>query len=301
MSIYTDATILVTGGTGSLGRGVVNHLLASHSPASIRIFSRSEEKQYWMNWEMPGQPLRFLLGDIRDRNRLEEAVSGVDYVFHCAALKHVTACQYNAQEATSINVTGTENVLEAAWRAGVKRLLYLSTDKTVQPKSVMGATKRAAEELAKAWRLRHDNPTVVTARLGNVLFSSGSLALVIKACIVKGRPYTLTDPKMRRFFITIKRAARFIVGALAAGGAGDVWVPRMTEWTIGNLAPRIAAAYLRRRAPGNGDYAADNYVVTGAEPWENMRESLWSAEEAGRLVAVAGGYVVAPIPSALPR
>jgi len=289
MSIYTDATILVTGGTGSIGSRVVAELL-KHAPRAIRILSRNEEKQFWMRRKYLGRTLRFLIGDIRDRDRLSDAMHGVDYVFHCAAMKHVDMCQYNPQEANKTNVDGTMNVLRAATHAGVKRLVHLSTDKIVQPNCVMAATKLAAEQTVLAHNRWQDRPVCIVARMGNVLYSSGSLAQIICRCVRLGKRYTLTDPDMRRYFISGEDAARWLLCALMGGDAGDIWIPRMTEWRIGDLAPRIArqcaAAYKVRYK------YADDYLVIGARPWENMREELWTAHEAVRLRDVDGGWVI---------
>lgn len=289
MSMYTDSTILVTGGTGSIGSGVVAELL-KHAPRAIRVLSRNEERQFWMSRKYKGRQLRFLIGDIRDLDRLSDAMHGADYVFHCAAMKHVDMCQYNPQEANETNVNGTMNVLRAATHAGVKRLLHLSTDKVVQPNCVMAATKLTAEQTALAHNRWQDKPVCVVVRMGNVLYSSGSLAQIISECVRKGVRYALTDPDMRRYFITIEKAASWLVRALAEGSAGDIWIPDMTEWRIGDLAPRIAR---QCAAAHKVQYEyVDDYLTIGAKPWENFREELWTEREAARLRQIDDGWVI---------
>ena len=277
--IFSDSTILVTGGTGSIGSAIVRELLTL-APRAVRIFSRSEEKQFWMKRELLGRQVRFLLGDIRDRERLSEAMCGVDYVFHCAALKHVDMCEYNPQEAVSVNATGTVNVLHAATAAGVKALLHLSTDKVANPNCVMAWTKGVAESAAKThWRW-NDHPRVVIVRLGNVLYSSGSLGAVISECVQKGQAYPLVNREMSRYFISAPTAAAFIVRALLDGKSGEVWIPPMDERKVRDVARMMAAEAAKCYGK---DYDPDNCVLCEPKAGENVRESLWTDSELLRI------------------
>ena len=286
--IYTGSTILVLGGTGSIGSAIVEELLR-HAPKAVRIFSRSEEKQFWMKRQHKGRQTRFLLGDIRDINRLRRAMRNVDYVFHCAALKHVAMCEDNPSEALSINAVGTQNVLDVAAERGVKRVLHVSTDKVCEPVSVMGETKALAEKIATRFNRHDDTPVVVTMRLGNVMYSSGSLGQIIRERVRKGLPYHITDPDMRRFFITRAEVAKFGLRALADGNVGEVWIPDMEEHNIVDMARKMARKAAR---DFKVDYDPDNYTVIGAGRYENAREALWTDAEHLRIKLRKGESVI---------
>ncbi len=294
MSIFDNAfeneTILVTGGTGSIGSQVVEALL-KHAPHAVRIMSRGELAQFEMKRRMRGRRTRFLIGDVRDKDRLFEAMHGCDYVFHCAAMKHVGICEHNVAEAFKTNLHGTENVLAVAkFTPSVRKVLHLSTDKVVTPTSTMALSKLSAERLVTRHYRHEDRPAVVTVRMGNVIDSSGSFTSLVREAVRAGKPYHITDARMRRFFITKKRAADWVVKALIHGDAGEIWVPMMCEYGIVEMGQSIA----RNEAHALGiDYDPDNYEVVGAKDNENFREALWTDDERKRLRSVAGGFVIA--------
>ncbi len=285
MSIFADTTILVTGGTGSIGSQVVEVLLR-HAPRAVRILSRGELAQFEMKRRMKGRHTRFLIGDVRDRERLLEAMQGCDYVFHCAAMKHVDLCEHNVSEAIKTNIDGTRNVLSVAkFTPTVKKVLHLSTDKVATPTSVMAQTKLLVEKLATRHWWHEDRPAVVTARMGNVMYSSGSFTSLVRDAVRKGRPYRITDPRMSRFFISGLRAAEWVVNALEYGEAGEIWVPAMRETNIVDKAREVVEATSLGADP-------DNYITVGSQSSENLREALWTEEEGKRLRSVDGGYVI---------
>ena len=288
MGFYADKTILVAGGTGSIGSSVVKELL-THAPKSVRILSRNAEKQYWMREEHKGRQTRFILGDICYKERLPEILHGCDYVFNCAALKHVDMAEYNVDEAARVNISGMKNLLDAARAVGASAFMQLSTDKVANVQCVMAATKLTAERIARTYWRSRETPKVVTVRLGNVVGSSCSLGQRISKCVKRGVPYPITDERMRRFFISSTRAANFIVRALAEGESGEVWVPEMTEEFIVDKAAQLAAVCVQQLGKV-GEYDPAKYTLVGARPNENLRESLWTEEEAGRLKEKRGEY-----------
>jgi len=230
-------TVLVTGGTGSIGSEIVASLFP-YQPRSVRVLSRDDTKQFELGERFRGESsLRLLIGDVRDRSRIRRALAGCDLVFHAAALKHVAACEFNPFEATETNVRGTQNVVEAAIDAGVDRLLTISTDKAVDPTNVMGATKLLSERLmAAAQAYRGPAQTRFAAvRFGNVIGSRGSLIPLVQQQVARGGPVTITDPEMTRYLMPIREAIRLCFVAMAHMQGGEVFILKMPRVRVGNL------------------------------------------------------------------
>ena len=205
--------VLVTGGTGSIGSEIVRQVLAQ-SPEVVRIFSRDETKQYYLESILGRRPdLRYLVGDVREKDRLRRALKDIDVVFHTAALKQVPSCEYNPFEAVKTNVFGTQNVIEAALESGVSRVIAVSTDKAINPTSTMGATKLLSERLVATANSWTSDTTFACVRFGNVLNSRGSLVPLAKSQIERGGPVTLTDEGMTRFMMPISEAVKLTLEA----------------------------------------------------------------------------------------
>lgn len=231
--------VLVLGGTGSIGSVVVKELI-KRNPSIIRIFSRDDTKQHDLQLELgKSGNLRYLLGDIRDRERLAMAMEGIDYVIHAAALKHVPLCDYNPFEAVKTNVIGTQNVIETASAVGVKKVVFISTDKAVYPVNVLGITKALAEKLIVNACLYIKNTRYCAVRFGNVLGTRGSLIPIIEKQLREGLPVTITDGTMTRFIMSKAEAVELILYALEKGGSGEIYVKKMRVATINNLVGAI--------------------------------------------------------------
>jgi UDP-N-acetylglucosamine 4,6-dehydratase len=262
--------VLVTGGTGSFGHKFVEIVLRDQRPKKLIIFSRDELKQHEMRELYPDSgdsPLRYFLGDVRDRDRLYRAFHGVDVVVHAAALKQVPACEYNPIEAIMTNVMGARNVIEAALDAGVEKVMALTTDKAVNPVNLYGATKLCAEKL-----LVHSNAysgekgtRFSCVRYGNVLGSRGSVVPIFAKQREQGR-VTVTDRRMTRFWLTLEEGVRFVIRCIDEMRGGEVFVPRIPSVRIADLAAAIA--------PGCA------VEIVGIRPGEKLHEVLISSDEA---------------------
>ncbi len=285
-SFFAGKSILVTGGTGSIGSEIVRQLL-SQGARVVRIYSRGEHKQFVMQRELGGHDnVRFLLGDVRDLPRLETAMEGIDYVFHTAAYKHVPSCEYNSFEAVKTNVIGTQNVIEAALRCGVERVLLISTDKAVSPLNVMGATKLLGEKLmTSAMHSKGDRKTIFSSvRFGNVLASRGSVIPIFVSQVKQGGPITITDPNMSRFFMTIQQAVRLTLDAVERMEGGEVFILKMPLVRLEDLADAIIERF------GNGKPIEKKIV--GVRVGEKMDEVLMSEDESHVAEELDDMYVV---------
>lgn len=269
--MFSDKTVLITGGTGSFGSTVLRRLLRE-PVAELRVFSRDEKKQEDQRIAFNDKRLSYYLGDVRDARSIENAVKGVDFIFHAAALKQVPSCEFHPMEAVKTNIIGTDNVLEAALEHSVSRVVCLSTDKAVYPINAMGISKALMEKVfvAKS-RLAVGGPTVITGtRYGNVLASRGSVVPLFVSQIRAGRPMTVTDPEMTRFVMSLPDAVDLVFHAFANGANGDLFVQKAPAATVEILA----------QAVGDVMGAPDHPIeVIGTRHGEKLYETLLSREE----------------------
>ena len=234
------SVILITGGTGSFGSRVARHLLKKN-PREIRVFSRDEKKQWAMKKALP--ELRYLVGDVRDYERLDETMRGVDYVFHAAALKQVPSCEEFPSEAVKTNVIGSENVCRAARRRGVRTLVALSTDKAVKPVNAMGISKAMMEKIVCSQNQFDSDTVFCCVRYGNVMGSRGSVIPLFKQQIERGQPLTLTIPHMTRFLMTLDESVDLVFRAMIHGQGGEVFVRKAPACTMQILAETMRRLY----------------------------------------------------------
>ena len=291
--LFRDRTILITGGTGTIGREVATQVLA-YQPAAVRIYSRDESKQFDMQQEFSHDPgLRYFIGDVRDKERLLLAMEDVDIVFHTAALKHVGACEYNPFEAVKTNIYGTQNVIDAALAKNVRKVILTSSDKAVNPVNTMGVSKLMAEKLITAANQYKGKKRTIFAsvRFGNVLGSRGSVLPLIKEQIKRGGPVTLTHPEMTRFVLALSEAVRLLFQATAMARGGEVFVLKMPVIRVADL----MSVMVEDLAPVMGhDPAAVKINIIGAKPGEKLYEELITDEERTRTVLKDGMYVILP-------
>jgi UDP-glucose 4-epimerase len=271
--MFDGNVLMITGGTGSFGNAVLSRFLNT-GVREIRIFSRDEKKQEDMRIALNNPKLKFYIGDIRDYDSIREAMHGVDYVFHAAALKQVPSCEFYPMEAVRTNVLGAENMLNAAIACGVQRVVVLSTDKAVYPINAMGISKAMMEKLmvAKA-RMRSEGETVLCAtRYGNVMASRGSVIPLFIQQIRGGKPLTVTDPRMTRFLMSLEDSVDLVLHAFEHGGQGDIFVQKAPASTVGDLAQALKELF-------RSDCAVR---VIGTRHGEKLYESLLSREEMAR-------------------
>lgn len=291
--------MLVTGGSGTIGARLVEKLLEAHA-AVVRVFGRDETKQFYQRQRLGARAdVRFLVGDIRDRDRLMRATEDIDLVFHCAALKHVESGEYNPFEVTQTNVAGTQNVIDACLAAGVDTMILTSSDKAANPTSVMGASKLLAEKLVTAatnYRGSH-RTTFASVRFGNVLGSRGSALELFGRQVAAGGPVTVTDPSMTRFVMTTDRAVEMALMAAAVARGGEVFVFKMPVARLADLAASAIeiAAPRNRRDP---DHIAT--VAIEPRPGEKIYEELMTEEESTRARDIGEMYAVLPAIEAHP-
>ncbi|TVZ13836.1 polysaccharide biosynthesis protein [Maribacter sp. MAR_2009_72] len=268
--MFKDKTLLITGGTGSFGNAVLNRFLETDIK-EIRIFSRDEKKQDDMRNTLKNNKIKFYIGDVRDYNSIYNAMSGVDYVFHAAALKQVPSCEFFPLEATKTNVFGTQNTIDAAIAHKVKRIICLSTDKAAYPINAMGISKALMEKVAvAASRNIPNNETIVClTRYGNVMASRGSVIPLFVKQIEENLPLTITDPKMTRFLMSLEDAVDLVLFAFTNGNQGDLFVNKAPASTIGDLAQSIKEIF-----------NADNPIkIIGTRHGEKLYETLCTREE----------------------
>ena len=283
--MFKDKTILITGGTGSFGSTVLNYFL-KQDVKEIRIFSRDELKQEHMRIEYKNDKLNFIIGDVRDFESINEALRGVDYLFHAGALKQVPSCEFYPMQAVKTNIIGAENVMEAAARNNVKKVVVLSTDKAVYPINTMGMTKALMEKLAisKARDPRViDNQGVICAtRYGNVMCSRGSIIPLFIKQIKEGKPLTVTDPNMTRFMMSLEDSVSLVLYAFENANPGDIFVQKSPAATVETLA--IALKEL---------FNVDNEIkIIGARHGEKIYESLCGTEEMSKAIDLGDFYKI---------
>lgn len=279
--MFKDKVLLITGGTGSFGNAVLNRFLHSDF-AEIRIFSRDEKKQEDMRIALKSDKLKFYIGDVREYDGVHDALRGVDYVFHAAALKQVPSCEFYPMEAVRTNVLGAENVMRAAIANEVKRCVVLSTDKAVYPINAMGISKAMMEKLMVAKsRLCDPGKTVLSAtRYGNVMASRGSVIPLFLQQLQQGKPLTITDPNMTRFLMSLEESVDLVLYAFEHARPGDIFVQKAPASTVGDLAQ--AMKELLR--------SATDIKIIGTRHGEKLYESLVSREEMAHADDLGGYY-----------
>ena len=290
MSDFKDKTLMITGGTGSFGNTVLKHFLQS-DVAEIRIFSRDEKKQDDMRHEfqakMPevADKIKFYIGDVRDIQSIRNAMHGVDYIFHAAALKQVPSCEFFPIEAVKTNVLGTENVLTAAIEAGVKNVVCLSTDKAAYPVNAMGTSKAMMEKVivAKSRTVSPGKTKICCTRYGNVMCSRGSVIPLWIDQIRAGQPITITDGKMTRFIMSLDEAVDLVLFAFEHGESGDILVQKAPACTIQTQAEAVCELF-------GGD--KENIKVIGIRHGEKMYETLLTNEECAGAIDMGNFYRV---------
>ena len=269
-TIFDNKTLLITGGTGSFGNAVLNRFVHS-SLKEIRIFSRDEKKQDDMRKKINNSKVKFYIGDVRDYRSVANAVAGVNFIFHAAALKQVPSCEFFPVEAVKTNILGTENVLEAAVKEKVNRVVILSTDKAVYPINAMGMSKALMEKVmvARSRNIVNDDTLLCGTRYGNVMASRGSIIPLLIQQIKSGKPLTITDPNMTRFMMTLEDAVNLVLFAFNNGKQGDIFVQKSPAATIETLAQALKELY-----------KADNPIqVIGTRHGEKLYEVLVNRED----------------------
>lgn len=268
--MFDNKVLMITGGTGSFGNTVLKRFLDT-DVQEIRIFSRDEKKQEDMRIALANDKVKFYIGDVRDYQSIHQAMVGVDYVFHAAALKQVPSCEFYPMEAVRTNVLGTENVLNAAIALGVQRVVVLSTDKAVYPINAMGISKAMAEKLmvAKSRMIPEGGPVICATRYGNVMASRGSVIPLFVDQLRGGEPLTVTDPGMTRFLMSLEDSVDLVLHAFEHGQQGDIFIQKAPASTVGDLALALKELFF-----------ADNPIkVIGTRHGEKLFESLVSREE----------------------
>ncbi len=285
--MFKDKTILITGGTGSFGHAVLDRFLATDI-GQIRIFSRDEKKQddmrHFYQAKMPhaADKLRFYIGDVRDLASVQNAMHGVDYVFHAAALKQVPSCEFFPMEAVKTNVIGTDNVLTAAISAGVESVICLSTDKAAYPVNAMGTSKAMMEKVAVAKSRTTQATRICCTRYGNVLCSRGSVVPLWIDQIKEGKPITITEPNMTRFVMSLEEAVELVLFAFKHGESGDILVQKAPACTIETLARAVTELF-----------APDHEIrMIGIRHGEKMYETLLTNEECAKAADLGDFYRV---------
>ena len=272
---FSNKVLMITGGTGSFGNTVLSRFLETDVDQII-IFSRDEKKQEDMRTALRNSKVRFVIGDTRDARTLSQAMRGVDYVFHAAALKQVPSCEFFPIEAVRTNVLGTENVIEAAIANGVRQLTLLSTDKAVYPINAMGISKAMAEKVltARARTLRKTDTVLCATRYGNVMASRGSVIPLFVECAKARKPLTLTDPNMTRFLMSLEESVDLVLHAFEHGGQGDIFVQKSPACTVGDLAVAISELFAVEL----------DIQIIGTRHGEKRYESLVSREDMAKAI-----------------
>ena len=290
-----NKNILITGGTGSLGRELVREIL-KHDPKVVRVFDVDETEQFEFHHELKEHEdtVRFLLGDVRDRERLIRAAEDVDIIFHTAALKHVMACEYNPFEAVKTNILGIQNVIDAAIINNVEKIIFTSSDKAVNPSNTMGATKLLAERLMTAanYYKGKRNCTFSSVRFGNVMGSRGSVIPLFRQQIKARGPVTVTDREMSRFMMSMSQAIELVFRSAQLAQGGEVFIFKMPTVNIADLAEVL----IEELAPQYGYKAEDIDVnIIGTIPGEKMYEELMTEDEATRSLEREDMFIIAPL------
>lgn len=282
--MFKGKTLMITGGTGSFGHAVLNRFLDTDI-GEIRIFSRDEKKQDDMRKEYCNDKIKFYIGDVRDLQSVKNAMYGVDYIFHAAALKQVPSCEFFPLEAVKTNVLGTENVLTAAIEAGVKKVICLSTDKAAYPVNAMGTSKAMMEKVivAKSRTVDPTKTTICATRYGNVMCSRGSVIPLFIDQIKQGKPLTITEPSMTRFIMSLEEAVELVIFAFQNAEAGDIMVQKAPACTIEVLAQAVKELFGAEK---------EETKIIGIRHGEKMYETLLTNEECAHAIDMGNFYRV---------
>ncbi|NPE27399.1 polysaccharide biosynthesis protein [Methanococcoides sp. SA1] len=289
-NLFKDSKILITGGTGSIGNELVKYFLDHEEPSVIRIFDQNESEMFYFQNEISRHKhfknVRFLIGDVRDKERLKRAFEGIDYVFHTAAYKHVRSSEYNPSEAVKTNVLGVQNVIDACIENNVKKMIFTSSDKAVNPNNTMGATKLLGEKLMTAANYHSGRNTIFACtRFGNVMGSRGSVIPLFKKQIETGNPVTLTNPDMTRFMMSKSQAVKLIVTAMERALGGEVFIFKMPVLKIMDLAECMVEEISDSTA---------NIEIVGNKPGETLFEELLTEHEMQRALELDEMYILLP-------
>lgn len=281
--MFDDKTVLITGGTGSFGKKLISHILAEHQPRKLIVYSRDELKQFEMNQTYNAPCMRYFIGDVRDGDRLKQAMHGVDYVVHAAALKQVPAAEYNPFEAIKTNIHGAQNVIEASLQAGVQKVVALSTDKAANPVNLYGATKLASDKLfVAANNMVGPHPTRFSVvRYGNVVGSRGSVIPFFLNLIREGATeLPITHVEMTRFMITLDQGVQFVMRSFSRMQGGEIFVPKIPSMLMTDLAKALAPDL-----PHN---------VVGIRPGEKLHEIMCPSDDSHLTLEFEDHFVIKP-------
>lgn len=287
---FTNKKVLIIGGTGTIGQSLLRSILPE-KPAVIRVLSRDEHKQFQLQHMLKEHNnIRYLIGDVRDQERVQRAMQDIDYVFHCAAMKHVPSCEYNPFEAVQTNVMGTQNVISAALSMGVRKVVLTSTDKAISPTNTYGASKLMAERLISASQNQTGPKDTVFAavRFGNVMGSRGSVIPLFDWQIKNNNEITVTDINMSRFMMTLSQATNLTIEAMKQSNGGEVFVLKMPVLRLADL----AEVMIEERS--NQEYTHKKVQIReiGLRPGEKMYEELMTEEEADKALELPGMFVI---------
>jgi UDP-N-acetylglucosamine 4,6-dehydratase/5-epimerase len=283
MQVFNNKSILITGGTGSFGKQYVRTILLRYKPKRVIIFSRDELKQFEMQQEFAVPEMRYFIGDVRDEARLRQAMKGVDYVIHAAALKQVPAAEYNPMECIKTNIHGAQNVIQAAIENEVEKVIALSTDKAANPINLYGATKLASDKLfVAANNLAGGHRTTFSVtRYGNVVGSRGSVVPFFRGLISQGvKELPITDPRMTRFWITLQQGVDFVLRNFERMHGGEVFVPKIPSMRVTDLAEAMAPGW--------------SHKIIGIRPGEKLHEIMCPADDSHLALEFHDHYVLQP-------
>lgn len=281
--MFDNKILMITGGTGSFGKTVLKRFLDTNVK-EIRIFSRDEKKQEDMRIALANDKIKFYIGDVRDCNSITDAMVGVDYVFHAAALKQVPSCEFYPMEAVKTNIIGTENVINAAIINNVKRVIVLSTDKAVYPINAMGISKAMAEKvvIAKSRMIPENGPIICSTRYGNVMASRGSVIPLFISQLKNGEPLTVTEPGMTRFLMSLEDSVDLVLHAFENAKQGDIFVQKAPASTVGDLAQALKELF----------NLENSIKIIGTRHGEKLYETLISSEEMVKATDIGRYYCI---------